>query len=488
MNYLIKQKILGYAIVSLIVLTIALFHCDNSAPVTPDSPATEITGATCMHGDIASSDTTPLAGPGLNKVQLKSPDFLAACPTILIRSDAKPFVLCTRMSDRKPVAGLLNKDTGEKEASLVLKAGSLLGGVYAYLDNKDRLVMVDGNQNLNHIKASEKNTLLDSEWELSIDESKSLAAVVEGHCGAPGCDAVVSISAGVYGTIWFVTQKTIVGVYNPATDSIATVQLANDERVDNSFSTTADGNAAVVTNKALYVLKQDHTNQPKVIWRHGYDNGPGRKPGQLSHGSGATPTFFGPGNGIEYVMITDNAADDISLIVRNTQSGNLVCQEKIFTTLDNSGSENSAIGSGNMVIVASTYGYPYPALPEGAGDSIPEEADFPGGMTRVDINGTGSDCNIIWENTVRSAAVPKLSTADNFIYTIERKNPFSNVDTGLLDAHYFTVVDPVTGSILAQSILESGFLVDTLQMAGNIGESGVFWQGNISGVFRIAPE
>ena len=463
----------------------------------PTSPYVGLDGAASMHGDITSSDTTPLPGPGIQEVNVQTQNFLSACPTILIREDGKPFALCTDFTTRNPVVRLLKKRNGKEKARLELAAGSLLGGVYAYLDNEDRLVMVDGNQQLIRIKAEKINFLWFSWWVLYIDESVSLAEKLNEFCEQNGCDAVVSISAGINGTVWFVTQQSLVGIYDPdastENEAIATIKLADHERVDNSFSTTVDGFAAIVTNDALYLLKQNDDNQPQILWRHEYDAGTARKPGQLSHGSGATPTFFGPDTGTEFVMITDNADFELSLIVRDTIDGQFICKKSIFTDLENFGTENSAIGIGNTAIVTSTYGYPYPALPEGAGPSVPESADFVGGMVRVDINECNDQtacnrCDIVWENDVRSAAVPKLSTADRLIYTIERLSPSDGNNTTFFDTYHFTVIDPETGDVLQQTQIGSGPFSDTLQMAGNVGENGVFWQGNLGGIVRISPQ
>ncbi|MFZ5564468.1 MAG: hypothetical protein ACOZBW_10485 [Thermodesulfobacteriota bacterium] len=479
----------GYTLI--VVMLFALLGAQTAFAVTgtapPTIPGVGLDGASSMHGDIASSDTSPLPGPGVSSVGVVSRLFFAACPTVLIRSDGKPFVLSTSMLGRNPVARLLNQRNGQEKAKLSLEAGSLLGGVYACLDNQDRLVMVDGNQNLIRIKAEEKRFLLSTWWELSIDDSVSLLAAVTGHCGSSDCDAVVSISAGPDETIWFVTQRSVIGIYDPHAPSgqgLSWVKLGDDERIDNSFSTTVDGRATVVTNEALYLLQQDGDHHPYVVWRQAYDAGSARKPGQLSHGSGATPTFFGPATGMDYVMITDNADDRISLLVFDADDGRLVCRQPVFTAGVNSGTENSAIGIGNTVIIASTYGYPYPQLPEGAGESVPESADFAGGMVRVDIHDCAGDpscepSRIVWANSVRSAAVPKLSTADEYIYTVERSR---------FDVYCFTVIDSDTGKVLKQQEIGWGFFADTLQMAGNIGINGVYWQGTISGVVRIAPK
>jgi len=457
-----------------------------SGKVPPTFPFFGMPGASTMHGDIASSDTTPLPGPGENDVTAAGSFFWAACPTVLIRSDGKPFVLSTSMLNRTPVVRLLRHRDGEELATLPVAAGSLLGGVYGFLDHQDRLVMVDGDQNLIYVKAQRHGAWYFPWWELVIDRSVPLLSAVTEHCGQSDCDAVVSISPGAEDTIWFVTRKSVVGVYDPhALDgrNVSWVRLGYEERIDNSFSTTVDGRAAVVTSNALYLLRQDHDRRPSVVWRYPYDAGSARKPGQLSHGSGATPTFFGLDTGMDHVMITDNADDRISLLVLDADDGRLICRQPVFTADLNSGTENSAIGIGNTVIIASTYGYPYPQLPEGAEASVPGTADFIGGMVRIDVIDCAGDpscdpCGIVWENRVRSAAVPKLSTADDLVYTVERT---------VSDDYLFTVVDSYTGAVLKQTRIGSGFLSDTLQMAGNIGLMGVYWQGTLSGIIRISP-
>ncbi|MFD0331903.1 hypothetical protein ACFQZC_36455 [Streptacidiphilus monticola] len=103
-----------------------------------------------------------------------------------------------------------------------------------------------------------------------------------------------------------------------------------------------------------------------------YDRGPGRKPGQLSWGTGATPSFFGPGDGTEYVTITDNAAPHENLLVYRVAGGPTpVCTTPVLTQYAASGTEDAVIASGSSVFVTDTYGYPYPALPAGAPPASP---------------------------------------------------------------------------------------------------------------------
>ncbi len=468
---------------------------DETYDPTPDSnPSVADSGASSMHGDTVSSDTTPKPGPGMENLKSRYTQMFGACSTVLIRSDGRPMLLCTAWLGRDPTIRILDRNSSAPLARLQLPSGSLLGGVYAYLDNEDRLVMVDGDQNLIRIKAGFVNKPLISGWELSIDESVPLALAVTEHCGGSGCDAVVSISPDGDGAVWFATREGVVGIYHPGSGVIDHIVLGEDEAIHNSFSTTNDGRAAIATDHALYLLNKDDLGRPTIRWRKDYDRGSARKPGQLSYGTGATPTFFGPTNGSDFVTITDNADEQMSLLVFDADvdapadggnGGELVCQLGVFEK-DASGTENSAIAFGNSIYVASTYGYPYPAVPEGAGPAVPESADFSGGMARVDVRQDRSGCDLVWQNDLRSSAVPKMSVADELIYTIERRSPSLIDIEGAFDTYHFTVIDSHSGEVLSQIQVGGTLAHDTLQMAGNVGTDGVYWQGTLGGILRIS--
>ena len=143
--------------------------------------------------------------------------------------------------------------------------------------------------------------------------------------------------------------------------------------------------------------------------------GPQARTTQL--GTGSTPVYFGPTTGADYLTIVDNASPYVHALIYQSGTGQLVCEQPALTK-GGSGSEDAPIGIGNSVFVTSTYGYPYPAVPAGAPPAVPPTAPFVGGMTRVDLDNPG--CHTVWENTVRSEALLKLSTADSLIYTITR--------------------------------------------------------------------
>ena len=382
----------------------------GSAPV---NPATAPNGATAMHGDSAASDTTPRPGPGTGPLSVRTTPFAAACPSVLVGSDAMPIALCTKILGRAPQVAVLDPETGSALDTLDLPKGGLFSGVYTYLDDEDRLVLFDGRGDLlrigHHRDASGR-------WRLSINEREPLGELISGHCGGNGCDAVVGISPDWQGRVWFATGGGVVGLYDPRKDRGRALTLGKEEYVDNSIS-TAPGVTAVATDHALYELHAGRDGRPHVVWRRAYDRGPARKPGQLSWGTGATPTYFGPRTGAEYLAIVDNASPTEHLMVyrssakgsrRAAKPGSVVCRTPVLSAFG-SGTENSPIGSGRSVIVASTYGYPYPAYPDHAGESVPASAPFTGGMARVDVRRRGRGCITRWESAVRSAAVPKLS-------------------------------------------------------------------------------
>jgi len=460
---------------------------DGFGPFPPQNPATATNGVATMHGDSASSDTTPFAGPGTGPVSSQRTALASACPTVVIGSDGYPVTLCTTIFGQTPTVHLLDPHTGADLASLALAKGNLFGGVYTYLDNSNDLVVVDGNDDLlrigHHLQA-------DGDWSLTVDQSTSLAAAI------PAGDSVVGLSPGWDGRVWFATQGGVVGTVDTATGTVRTLALPAGEQVENSIS-TVPGYTAVATDHALYLLTETADGTPQIDWRAPYDRGPGRKPGQLSWGTGATPSFFGPGNGTQYVTITDNAAPHENLLVYRTAgtpapTGSAtpstpaqVCSTPVLTQYPESGTEDAMIASGSSVFVTDTYGYPYPALPSGAPASVPSSADYQGGMTRVDVDASGDGCSVVWNSDVASAALPRLSLGDDKIYTVTASGPMGLVGSDTFAGYHFAVIDPATGTELSSSLLGIGLLDNPLQMTGTTGPDGTLYQGTETGVVEV---
>ncbi|MFE6189634.1 hypothetical protein ACFQ6U_34995 [Streptomyces sp. NPDC056465] len=445
-------------------------------PTPPHNPYLGPDGTATMHGDAGSSDTTPLAGPGAGTLSSSRTALASACPTILVGADGYPVALCTPIFGQVPTVHLLDPADGSSLTTLKLTKGSLLGGVYAYIDHQDRLVVADGSRSLLRIGHHRD---ADGGWSLRVDRSLSLASVVAED------DAVTGLAPDTDGRVWFATGGGVVGTADDSTGTVKALPLPAGELVANSISTAPEG-TAVTTTHATYLLTSK-AGTPEVVWRKAYDRGSARKPGLLSWGSGSTPTFFGPARGSEYVAVVDNADTAAHLKVYRTDDGSDVCSIPVLTAANGPGSENSPVGIGRSVFVAGTYGYPYPAVPEGAGTSVPASADFAGGLSRVDVRADGKGCGLVWDNTLRSAAVPKLSTADGLLHTVVRDPLIPGTrGTSLLDPYRYVQIDPDSGQVTRSTKVGVGSLYDTLQMAGTITPDGTYLQGTVTGVLRVS--
>jgi hypothetical protein len=501
---MLRLRTIAGAVAASLVLACALTAaCSQAAgapfgPFPPRNPYTAADGAATMHADSESSGASPYPGPGLGSQQVRINELGAACPTVLQGSDGMPIVLCTTILGRQPTVYLLDPSTGSPLASLKLPAGgNLFGGVYAYLDQHNQIVLFDADGNLLRIGHRPSG---DGRWSLTVDSSISIAAALARRC-PDLCGDVVGLSPDWRGRVWFATADGVAGYVSPTTGEVQTIVLGHGEQVANSISTSPAG-TAVATDHALYLLSVNRKGVPRIVWRYAYDRGPARKPGQLSHGTGSTPIFFGGEDGTRYLAFTDNAVPAEHLIVIDTWArvhrvhGRLehaiaarpqvACEVPVLTP-GPSGTENAPVGSGGSVFVASTYGYPYPAYPSGAGASEPATAPFTGGVTRVNLDPSGHGCRVAWQDGVRSAAVPRLDVPDGILWTVQRTDPLSPDGTSDLDSYNLVAIDAATGAVLHSTLIGAGYLSDTLQLSPTIVSGGVLYQGTISGVVRIAP-
>jgi hypothetical protein len=464
-------------------------------PLPPANPFTAANGAATMHADSESSGASPYPGPGTGTQLVLDNELGAACPTVLQGSDGMPVALCTSILGRNPVVYLLDPSTGAPLASLSLPAGNLFAGVYAYMDQENRVVVFNAEGDLLRIGHQHS----DGQWTLSIDSSIPAAKTIDARCASVSiavCGGVVGIAPDFEGRVWFATADGVAGYVEPETGAVKAIALGSGEQVANSISTAPEG-TAIATTYALYFLVAARKG-PKVVWRYAYERGPARKPGQLSHGTGSTPVFFGPEDGTRYLTILDNAAPAEHLLVFDTwahsahpratriaKEPQLVCDLPVLTP-GPSGSENAPVGSGRSVFLASTYGYPYPSYPEGTEPSEPESAPFTGGVERVDVGQDGSGCAARWQDQVRSAAVPRLDVANGILYTVQDTDALEPDGTGYGDLYSEAAIDAANGEVLHETVLGAGYLFNTLQLSPTIVPGEVMYQGTISGILRIA--
>lgn len=450
------------------------------------NPYLGINSLATMHGDAQSSDATPFAGPGDPGVggswKVTFTNHWAACPTILAGQDGYIQALMTQFlgSDaklRKPKLAIIEPASGAQLGAMEIPTGALLGGVYAYLDADSNLVMVDGTNALTWISHSQDGMKVWVSRRIDLTDAMKLEPK----------DHVVGIVPDWHGRIWVASERGVVGLIDPKRNVVRLTKLQQyspTERIDNSISACPQG-VSIITSYAIYMLGADaSTSKPRIIWSHSYDRGTKQKPGQLSHGSGATATFFGP-NGSDYVMLSDNADRQEKLIVYRSADGSAVGEGPLFTP-GASGTENSMIGVQNSIVGACTFGYPYAQYP----DTKPAySAQVAPGMERWDVNDEALGITLKWRNNgIYSAAVPRLSTADNLIYTCERPRGPAGVLTG--PVVYACAIDMDSGRVVHRqrlprlaNLLAGG---DPSQMVGVIDKHGVWWQGTIGGIYRIS--
>lgn len=450
------------------------------------NPYLGINSLATMHGDAQSSDATPFAGPGDPGVggswKVTFTNHWAACPTILAGQDGYIQALMTQFlgSDakvRKPKLAIIEPASGAQLGAMEIPTGALLGGVYAYLDADSNLVMVDGTNALTWISHSQDGMTVWVSRRIDLTDAMKLEPK----------DHVVGIVPDWHGRIWVASERGVVGLIDPKRNVVRLTKLQQyspTERIDNSISACPQG-VSIITSYGIYMLGADaSTSKPRIIWSHSYDRGTKQKPGQLSHGSGATATFFGP-NGSDYVMLSDNADRQEKLIVYRSADGSAVGEGPLFTP-GASGTENSMIGVQNSIVGACTFGYPYAQYP----DTKPAyRAQVAPGMERWDVNDDASGITLKWRNNgIYSAAVPRLSTTDNLIYTCERPRGPAGVLTG--PVVYACAIDMDSGRVVHRqrlprlaNLLAGG---DPSQMVGVIDKHGVWWQGTIGGIYRIS--
>lgn len=450
------------------------------------NPYLGINSLATMHGDAQSSDATPFAGPGDPGVggtwKVTFTNHWAACPTILAGQDGYIQALMTQFlgSDakvRKPKLAIIEPASGAQLGAMEIPTGALLGGVYAYLDADSNLVMVDGTNALTWISHSQDGMKVWVSRRIDLTDAMKLEPK----------DHVVGIVPDWHGRIWVASERGVVGLIDPKRNVVRLTKLQQyspTERIDNSISACPQG-VSIITSYGIYMLGADaSTSKPRIIWSHSYDRGTKQKPGQLSHGSGATATFFGP-NGSDYVMLSDNADRQEKLIVYRSADGSAVGEGPLFTP-GASGTENSMIGVQNSIVGACTFGYPYAQYP----DTKPAyRAQVAPGMERWDVNDDASGITLKWRNNgIYSAAVPRLSTADNLIYTCERPRGPAGLLTG--PVVYACAIDMDSGRVVHRqrlprlaNLLAGG---DPSQMVGVIDKHGVWWQGTIGGIYRIS--
>ncbi len=472
-----RMQITRFTVTLCATLGMALAAVSGPAAAAPSGPDVGPMPTAMMHGDPYSTDTTPHRGPGRTGHVAASSFIGSGCTTTMVGRDGIPVAMCTLYVGKDlqrtvPSVTLFDPVTAKPLANLQLPRGALYAGAYGYLDSHDRVVVAAGEGKI--YKVAHRKT--SGGWKLWVDETVDISASL-----GTG-DAVNAINPDFEGRLWFVTGGGTVGVIE-GTKVIATLHMPAGELIKNSMSNRPGGRASVLTDTALYEMRLDG-DRITTVWRRAYDSVGGvRRAGQLSYGSGTTPTYFGPG-GSSWVAIVDNGANPHLKVFRSSD-GSPVCSMPAFH-ISGPGTENSPIGWRNSLVISSTYGFEYPdaTVP---GPSTPRHAPFTGGLTRIDVTPQG--CRRVWESGSRNrvSTLPKLSTSNGEIHFLGYAAQPTSVAGFYADPVYYSAVDFATGKRTPFTQVGVSPLDDPLQFTGTITADGTLWQGNATRMLKITP-
>lgn len=338
-----------------------------------------------------------------------------------------------------------------------------LSGGYYYVDNQGRVVNAGA---LNAVQILELVEVGGAPmWALA--ESFDLRPYIPEDAGN-----LIAVNPDYEGNLWFMTQGGFLGYIDANTQEVFTYWFQG-EVFENSMAIAPDG-VYLATDYALYRFEANpEAGIAPYTWREEYERATVQKPGMLSWGTGTTPTLLGD----DLVVITDNADDQVRLLVYDRLDGSPVCEVPLFEP-GKSCVEISPIGYSdeeglyNSIIVQNNYNAP---------DISGDYRSLVPGLTRIDVFSDRSGCEEIWTNIeVPSTTVPKLSTENGLIYTYTQL-----IDAPVEKAWYLAAVDFETGDTVYMVRLGTGPLKHNFYATVDIGPDGIAYQGVAAGMMAV---
>lgn len=437
-------------------------------PVTdmkvPQHPYLAPNGASSMHNDAWASDAYTWAGPIGERPEVDSAWFgIEECATLAFDSRDRIVALCgdlegpnLRILDPESMRPLQTTDLPDR----ITVDGSrpwenLCGGSYFYLDERDRAV----------VATTDGRILVYDTSDAEGDPDLTLAETLDVGDAVTDDDCLIALMPDWDGRVWFETRNGVVGAVDPRTGRMRSMDLG--EEIANSFSVDEAGGVYVVTTGALYRLEADAAGRPEVIWREQYDAGSEQKPGQLSQGSGTTPTLLPDG----LVAITDNADPRMNVLFLRRDTGAEVCRAPVFDE-DASATDNSLVAVGTGVVVENNHGYSSPlSTILGFGTSP--------GFVRVDV--VGGECTVTWTSDLNApTSVAKVSLATGLLYAYTKRSNLWGVS-----AWYLTAIDVYTGRHVFSVRTGTGILMNNHYAAITLGPDGSAYIATLAGMVRV---
>jgi outer membrane protein assembly factor BamB len=432
----------------------------------PQNPSLAPNGSNSMHDDAYASDAYEVRGPLGRDLSVRSATYgVSECATIAFDSRGRIVGLCgglegftMRLIDQTTLAQIAQLKTSTRDLlSLSNPFTDICGGTYFYLDADDTAYVLTTQKQIWKVRVSATGLTRTGTYDISAQ--------------VPGDDCVVATMPDWSGRIFFATQQGRVGVVDPATGEVKTTQFAG-EGIFNSLAGDETGAIYVVTTHRLAAVEADATGAPVVRWSQTYDRGTQTKPGQLSQGSGTTPTLIGR----DLVAITDNAEPRMHVIFyRRSGAGpdREICRVPVFGD-GASATENSlAYAGGRSVIVENNYGY------AGVQSTVLGRTTAPG-VARVDLDDDGS-CHVAWTSQVSApTSVPKVSLGNGLLYVYSKP-----ASLFLDDSWYFTAIDVRTGATVWKQRTGNGIQWNNHYASIYLGRDGAAYLPTVAGLIRF---
>ncbi|MFQ5667874.1 MAG: hypothetical protein ACE5I7_15785 [Candidatus Binatia bacterium] len=462
----------------------------------PQHPYMAAHGANNMHGDSYASGTYAASGPLGKNPTVTSAAYAplgGLCAALTFDARGRIVTVCggfsafnLRVLDPRTLGEYTSLKLPPRastwQAALTFDLQKIFtdtsGGAYFFLDNRDRIVLVDAHQTLRIIGIHETEQGLklvdEASYPLAGYLSQRDCFSFPHHLFPRGrCDAVTAVLPDWDGYYWWVSRYGIVGTVDPATGTVRTIQLDGEE-IQNSFAVAAGG-VYIVSDYAMYGFRRGSDGTPRVKWREAYTRAAAARPGQINLGSGTSPTLIGD----DLVVIADGADPTDVLFINRTPdftAHRTLCKVPVFEK-GHSATDNSLIGFGNSVIVENNYGYRnFTSLLFGKATV--------GGIARVDISEDRSHCRTIWVSHERApSCVPKLSRRNGLVY-VYTKDP----QPWGVDAWYFTAIDFETGRTVYKVLTGTGWGYDNLWAPITIGPDGTGYSGVFNGLVAVRDE
>lgn len=424
-------------------------------------------GTSSMHNDAYASDAYTVSGPLGRNLQLRSASYgVSECATMAFDSRHRIVGLCgglegfaLRLIDPTTLKTIGSdlKTSSRNLLALQNPFSDICGGTYFSLSNSDVAYVL---------------TTTKQVWKVRVDAGGfTKIGAYDASKSIPADDCMVATLPDWKGNIFFATQQGRVGFINRTTGAIK-VRSFPGEGIFNSVAGDESGAIYLVTTHRLIAVAASATGAPVVRWSARYDRGSVTKPGQLSQGSGTTPTLIGK----DLVAITDNADPRMHVIFyrrSGTTPGRKICQVPVFGS-GASDTENSLVyAGGRSVIVENNYGY------AGVQSTMFGKTTSPG-LAKVTLRTDGT-CAVSWTSRLSApTSVPKVSLGNGLLYAYTKA-----ASTPLDDSWYFTAIDVRTGATRWKQRTGNGIQWNNHYASIYLGPDGAAYMPTLAGLIRF---